>query len=189
MFELGRKKGIPMKNEKEEVKADLQPTRRKRSAIFVMLLFLILVHLLLNHDMLSVVLNAGTYQPVQATVTKETSDEFLLLLPKVELTYIYEGNGYATDEYFILQPLFGLEAVPGTKLEILVNQYSPEFIIIKTNFWANKINWIVLFFELLGIGYLIKHRKRPNIFKRMWNRGKEWKEKWQRRSERKSKKI
>lgn len=179
-----------MENMAEEVKTEIQPTkRRKRSAIFVMVLFLVLLHLLLNQDMLSPLLNPDTYKPAQATITKKTTDDFLLLLPKVEMTYTYDGNSYTTEEYFIVQPLFGLESKAGTKLDILVNANSPEFIFIKTNFWKNKINWLLLFFEFIGIGFMIKNRKKTNIFKRISNKGKEWKHKWQERSKRKSKKT
>lgn len=110
----------------------------------VMLLFLLMVLLFLNLDSVSHRLNSGSYEETTAKVVKPATDDFLLLIPMVEIQYSYKGVDYTEEKYFVTQPLFGLSREPGEELTIYVNTYAPNYCLIKVNFFRNIVNWILL---------------------------------------------
>ena len=60
----------------------------------VMFLFLVMLMLFMNINALCYFLNRSSYETVTATVVQQTTDEFLLLIPKVEVTYQFHGQQY-----------------------------------------------------------------------------------------------
>lgn len=122
----------------------------------VILLFLLMVLLFLNIDSVSHMLNFGSYEKTTATVVKPATDDFLLLIPMVEIEYSYKGVKYTEEKYFVFQPLFGLSRDPGEELTIYVNTYAPNYCLIKVNFFRNIVNWILLALLAICIANIIR---------------------------------
>lgn len=122
----------------------------------VILLFLLMVLLFLNIDSVSHVLNSGSYETTTARVVKPATDDFLLLIPMVEIQYSYKGIEYTEEKYFVFQPLFGLSREPGDELTIYVNTYAPNYCLIKVNFFRNIVNWILLVLIAICITNMIR---------------------------------
>lgn len=115
----------------------------------VVLLFLLMVLLFMNIDSFSHLLNYSSYEGTTATVVKPDTDDFLLLIPMVQIRYQYEGNEYTDKKFFVLQPLFGLSKESGQQLDIYVNTHAPNYCLFRVNFFRNIINWVLL--ALIGI--------------------------------------
>ena len=115
----------------------------------VILLFLFMLLLFMNMDSFSHLLNYNSYEKATATVVKSETDDFLLLLPMVQLQYQYEGQEYTVEKYFIKQPLFGLSREPGQQLDIFINKQAPNYCLFQTNFFRNIVNWLLM--VLIGI--------------------------------------
>ena len=58
-------------------------------------LFLLLTHILINFEGICHLSNWNSYDTVTATVTKKTTDLYLLLVPVVEVQYTYGEIGRA----------------------------------------------------------------------------------------------
>ena len=122
----------------------------------VIQLFLLMVLLFLNIDSVSHTLNLGSYEKTTAKVVKPATDDFLLLIPMVEIQYSYKGVEYTEEKYFVFQPLFGLSREPGEELTIYVNTYAPNYCLIKVNFFRNIVNWILLVLIAICITNIIR---------------------------------
>lgn len=131
----------------------------------VILAFLFMFMLFINIDSVSHLLNHGSYEKVTATVVKPTTDDFLLLIPRVELTYQYNGQQYTEKKFFIWEPFFGLSSEAGSKLDIYVNTYAPNYCLFKINFFRNIINWILLILIGAGIYNVIQKIRKYQIDK------------------------
>ncbi len=122
----------------------------------VILLFLIMILLFVNIDSFSHLLNFGSYEKATATVVKPETDEFLLLIPMVQIRYQYQDIEYTEDKYFVLEPLFGLSREPGQELPIYINTYAPNYCLFRTNFFHNIVNWILLALIIIGVFNMIQ---------------------------------
>ena len=121
----------------------------------VILLFLIMLMTFLNISSVTHFLNRTSYDTVTAHVIQPTTDDFLMLIPRVEITYQYQGQTYTEKKYFVLEPLFGLSSEKGTELLLYVNIYAPGHSIFKVNFFRNIVNWILLILEATCIYNLV----------------------------------
>lgn len=142
---------------------------RKAPAILpriVILLFLIMVLLFINIDSMSHVLNFGSYEKTTAKVVRPVTDDFLLLIPMVEIQYSYKGIEYTEEKLFVLQPLFGLSREPGEELTIYVNTYAPNYCLIKVNFFRNVVNWLLLVLIAICIFNMIRRIQRKKEHKK-----------------------
>ena len=110
----------------------------------VILLFLVMLMLFVNISSVTHFLNRTSYESVMATVTRKTTDDFLMLIPRVEITYQYQGKTYTEKKYFVLEPLYGLSAEKETQLPLYVNIHAPEHSLFEVNFFRNIVNWILL---------------------------------------------
>lgn len=122
----------------------------------VILLFLIMILLFVNIDSFSHLLNFGSYEKATATVVKPETDEFLLLIPMVQIRYQYQGAEYTEDKFFVLEPLFGLSRESGQELPIYINTYAPNHCLFRMNFFHNIVNWILLALIVIGIFNMIR---------------------------------
>lgn len=122
----------------------------------VILLFLVMLMLFVNINSISHFLNRSSYETVTATVIQPTTDDFLLLIPRVELSYQYQGQQYTETNYFFFEPLFGLSSEEGTELSLYVNSYAPNHSLFKVNFFHNILNWILLLLEAACIVNLVR---------------------------------
>lgn len=123
----------------------------------VVLLFFLFLHMIMNYDSLTYVMNRGSYEKVMAVVEKPTTDKFLLLIPMVTIQYSYDGQQYTEDRYFVTQKLFFLSDEAGTELPVYVNIKAPNHTLFKTHFFGNLVNWLLLLME--GVcGYMLVKR-------------------------------
>lgn len=123
------------------------------------LIFMLL--LLINIDTCSYIMNHNSYEKTTATVTKTTTDTFLLFIPKVELTYEYNGAAYNESKFFILRPLWGFSSQESTKIPIYVNRYAPNHSLFQVNFCRNILNWFLLILMAVDIYDIVqRHRKK-----------------------------
>lgn len=74
-----------------------------------------------------------------ATVTKKTTDLYLLLVPVVEVQYTYGDKEYTERKFFVVQKSFGLSDTEGSQLEMYVNKKAPNHVMFKTNFFVNQL--------------------------------------------------
>ncbi len=126
----------------------------------VILLFLLMLLLAINIDSVSYRLTSSSYEEVTATVVRKAKDDFLLLIPMVEITYTYEGTEYVEEKYFVIQPFFGLSREEGAHCQIYVNTYAPNYCLFKVHFFKNILNWILLILMVVCIYNLAWRIKR-----------------------------
>ena len=69
-------------------------------------LFLLLTHILINFEGICHLSNWNSYDTVTATVTKKTTDLYLLLVPVVEVQYTYGDKEYTERKFFVVQKKF-----------------------------------------------------------------------------------
>jgi amino acid transporter len=143
------------KSEKKEWKKK-KITISKIMTPIVMVLFVLLLLILLNVQPLCHMLNRHSYEKVQATVVEKTADPFTMLVPMVDVKYEYQGTAYEEKKYFVLAPFFGLKAEAGTPITIYVNKGAPNHFLLKENFFANWINWLLIIFEAVFISLLVR---------------------------------
>ena len=132
----------------------------------VMFLFLVMLMLFMNINALCYFLNRSSYETVTATVVQQTTDEFLLLIPKVEVTYQFHGQQYTEKKYFFLEPLFGLSREEGTTLTLHVNIYAPANSLFEVHFFLIILNWLLLVFEAVCIYNLIRRIRTYRLAKK-----------------------
>lgn len=147
--------------------------KRKSPAILsriVILLFLMMLLLFVNINSITHFFNRSSYEAVTATVIRPTTDDFLLLIPKVELSYQYKGQQYTDTKYFVLAPLFGLSSEEGEHLTIYVNTFAPNHSLFQVNFFRNILNWIFLLLMIACIINLV-HRIRKYFFNKAKRNG------------------
>ena len=137
----------------------------------VILLFLMMLMTFVNISSITHFLNRTSYDTVTAHVLQPTTDDFLMLIPRVEITYQYQGQTYNEKEYFVLEPLFGLSSEKGTELPLYVNIYAPTHSIFKVNFFRNIVNWILLILEAACIYNLVFRIRRYRSEKRAAKEG------------------
>lgn len=137
----------------------------------VILLFLSMLMLFININSVAFHLNRSVYESVPATITEETTDEFLLLIPKVKVSYTYQGQSYSEKKFFLLEPLFGLSSEKGTTLTLYVNTKAPNHSLFDVSFFFNILNWILLILEIACIynlirkiqEYYLQHKRRTEV--------------------------
>ncbi|MDY2922316.1 MAG: hypothetical protein SOT18_05700 [Eubacterium sp.] len=112
-------------------------------------MFLLLAHILINFNGLCHLSNWSSYDTVTASVTKKTTDLYLLLVPVVEVQYTYGEKEYTERKFFVIQKSFGLSDTEGSKLEIYVNKKAPNHVMFKTNFFVNPVNYLILVLEVV----------------------------------------
>ncbi len=122
-------------------------------------LFLLLTHILINFEGICHLSNWSSYDTVTATVTKKTTDLYLLLVPVVEVQYTYGDKEYTERKFFVVQKSFGLSDTEGSQLEMYVNKKAPNHVMFKTNFFVNPINYLILALEAV-CAILTWHRLR-----------------------------
>lgn len=132
----------------------------------VILLFLVMLMLFINISSVTHFLNRTSYESVTATVTRKTTDDFLMLIPRVEITYQYQGKTFIEKKFFVLEPLFGLSSEKGTQLPLYVNIHAPEHSLFEVNFFRNIVNWILLILVAACIYNLIFRIRRYRSEKR-----------------------
>lgn len=134
----------------------------------VVFLFLLMVHMFINFDMITYAMNQDSYEEVTAVVAGPTTDKFLLLIPMAEIRYEYAGTEYEETKYFFLEPLFGLSSESGTQLPIYVNKAAPSHSLFKVHFFLNLLNLFLLILEVVCI-YNVQKRIREGIS--VWKKG------------------
>lgn len=111
-------------------------------------LLMLLLMLLVNFDSACYLFNHSEYKQSDAVITEVKTDPYLLLIPMVELQYTYNGCQYKTDKFFVVQSFFHLSKEAGTTMQIYINVHAPEYVIFKTNFFINYVNWILMFISI-----------------------------------------
>lgn len=126
----------------------------------VVILFLLLLQFVMNIDSITYFNNREYYEEIRVTVKNPSTDEFVMMIPKVDIQYMYNGQVYEESKYFVLQPLFGLEAKAGEVIPAYVNKNAPNYTLFKLNFFANWLNYMFLLFQVVCICRTITYIKR-----------------------------
>ncbi len=122
---------------------------------FAVLLLLLFIHMLLNYDGFCYLCNRSSYEKQTATVSKATTDKFLLVIPMVELQYSSGGQTYTEKKYFVIPPLYGMSDEPGAQLPVYVNSLAPGYSLFRMNFFLCPINIVILLLEATCVCMLI----------------------------------
>lgn len=152
--------------QEKKLSQDKRELKKKNIALskimtpFVMILFVLFLLMVLNFHSLTHLLNRKSYEAVQSVVVEETKDPLAIIVPMVILRYDYQETTHEERAYFAIQPFFGLDSEEGTNLTIYVNKGAPNHFIFKENFFANWINWILLFCEGVFVSLLVRRIRR-----------------------------
>lgn len=114
-------------------------------------LLVLLLQILLNFDSTCYLFNHGAYTEVDAIVAEEKTDPYLLLVPMLTMQYVYNGQTYTADKFFVMKQTFCLSGKKGSEMPVYVNELAPQHMIFKTNFFVNILNWILLFISICCI--------------------------------------
>lgn len=152
-----------MSKDRTRLRKPKSPAVLSRIVIF---LFLVMLMLFVNINAICYLFNRSSYETVTATVLERTTDEFLLLIPKVKISYEFGGQQYTEENYFVLEPLFGLSSEPGTELTLYVNTYAPAHSLFQLHFFRNILNWLLLIFEAACIYNLVRRVRTYRLAKR-----------------------
>jgi len=132
----------------------------------VITLFIILLQVLMNLDSITFLCNMSSYDVIDVKVKSPSTDEFIMMIPKVDIEYTYNGESYEESKYFVLQPLFGMKANVGEILPAYVNINAPKYTLFKVNFFTNWLNYILLLFDVVCVCRIITYIKRQDAMRK-----------------------
>jgi hypothetical protein len=152
----------------------------------VILCFLFMILLFMNVDSLSYLMNYKSYERAQATIAKTTTDDFLMVIPKVEIQYEYQGVTYTEEKYYVIPQRFSLPYEEGSSVGVYVNTTAPNYTLFRMNFFKNVWNWLLVALIVVCIINLTRRIKKRGTQKKEKKTDKR-KRKHKRKSKRKTK--
>lgn len=109
----------------------------------------------------SFVYNANTddYTAVDAKITKQSSDGLLALVPKIYVTYEYEGKSYNSSFLFYNSIIFRDNKL-NDNITLYLNKKSPSDFIYVHDFWNSYLSIGLIIVLLIDIVILINNVRR-----------------------------
>ena len=120
----------------------------------------------MNLDIITYLSNMGSYDRIDVQVKTPSTDEFIMMIPKVDIEYTYNGETYEESKYFVLQPLFGMKDNVGEILPAYVNINAPKYTLFKVNFFANWLNYLLLLFDVVCVCRIITYIRRQEAVRK-----------------------